>query len=379
LTLKRPIPVSQGQARALALHAQGLLSPAANASFAGILANLGCIQIDSIAVTGFRSHELVLCARGLPARDAACVLEPTSPPQAFEYFGHAISVLPAAMWPFFGFRRRAIATRGWRGPQVDLSLCDAVRELAEQAGGVTTTELGGKGGGGWAGPSDARVAADWLVATGTLVCVTRRAWRRVYQPASVLGPGVLAQDPSDQDCLTFLVQRSLRSIGTGTAADIADYFRLHEAQVHPVLNTLPGLREISVDGWQEPAWAFEDDLDALPRLTGAVETWIPLSPFDSLIWTRPRMRRLFGVEYLLEAYKPAAQRTCGYFGMPILSPGGVVGRVAVRRRNGNLIIEGTELALDGQESDITKTLETLESWCEQKPPGRQARVNNATA
>ena len=62
-----------------------------------------------------------------------------------------------------------------------------------------------------------------------------------------------------------------------------------------------------------------------------------LSPFDSLIWFRDRLERLFGVRHRLEAYTPAAKRQHGYFAMPVLGGNRIVGLVDPARRDGALV------------------------------------------
>ena len=52
-----------------------------------------------------------------------------------------------------------------------------------------------------------------------------------------------------------------------------------------------------------------------------------LSPFDRLVHDRVRTEELFGFEYTLEMYKPAAKRRWGYFALPILHGDRLVGKL----------------------------------------------------
>ena len=52
-----------------------------------------------------------------------------------------------------------------------------------------------------------------------------------------------------------------------------------------------------------------------------------LSPFDSFLWHRERVARLFGFDYRIEVYTPGAQRVHGYYSLPILHDGQLIGRL----------------------------------------------------
>ena len=62
-----------------------------------------------------------------------------------------------------------------------------------------------------------------------------------------------------------------------------------------------------------------------------------LSPFDSLVWHRPRTERLFGMVHRLEAYTPAHKRVHGHFAMPVLHQGRLVARVDPKREKSGLV------------------------------------------
>ncbi|WP_167828734.1 crosslink repair DNA glycosylase YcaQ family protein [Streptomyces sp. MZ04] len=341
------IELSLPEARSLAVAAQGLHRAPTPTGAEEVLHRLDCIQLDTINVVR-RSHELVQLARGVPVSDAAQLIDKKATPVLFEYWGHAASLLPIRLWPLFAFRRRTYAAKGWNGPEVSSAAVEQVRAALADQGALTISDVGGAKGNGWERSSDNKWALEWLLATGEVTCVNRRGWQRVYQLAeSVIPRDLLTAEPGDAECLRSLAQLALQALGVATADDIADYFRLSPKNVAAILPELEEAEPARVEGWEEPAWAHRTDLE-LPRPDSDACT--PLSPFDSLIWHRPRMRRLFGVEYLLEAYKPAAKRECGYFGMPVLLGTSLVGRIAVRVSKGSAHIEGHQL-IDGQDPE----------------------------
>ena len=98
--------------------------------------------------------------------------------------------------------------------------------------------------------------------------------------------------------------------GIGTAHDLADYYRLPITESRMALRGLVGdglLEQVAVESWAEPAYLHPGALR--PR---AVRACALLSPFDPVVWFRPRALRLFGFDYRIEIYTPAAKRKFGY-------------------------------------------------------------------
>src|SRR4051794_17455277 len=229
-----------------------------------MLRALGAVQLDTISVLA-RSHELVAYARLGPVGRGA-VERAYWGGDAFEYWSHAACVLPVAEWPWFAFRRRAFRARGLRWHEVPPpKALDAILDRLRADGPLTTTDLGGaKAGGEWWDWSQAKVGIEWLLDIGEVVCVERRGWRRVYDlPERVIPAELLAQEPADRECLRRLVARAGRALGVATRGDLADYHRLKGEQVAAVVDAT-GLVPVTVEGWNAPAWAHPDALDA-PR------------------------------------------------------------------------------------------------------------------
>jgi uncharacterized protein YcaQ len=340
-----PLPLSAGEARRLVLAAQGLLgAPDRAAGVAGMLRRLGAVQLDTISVLA-RSHELVPYARLGPVGKGA-VEGAYWGGAAFEYWAHAACILPLEDWPWFEARRRRWRQGyGSRRPVPAGAMAEVLRRLAGE-GPLTATDLGGaRGGGPWWDWAPAKLAAERLLSRGEVVCVTRRGWKRVYDlPERAIPAPLLEMAPATEDCHRTLVRRAGRHLGVATRADLADHYRLAVREVDAVVEAT-GLVPVVVEGWKEQAWAEPDLLEALAggRLRGRHRTTF-LSPFDSLIWTRPRTERLFGFVHRLEAYVPAPQRVHGYFTMPLLAGGMLVGRCDPARSGRTLVAKQVSLS-----------------------------------
>jgi uncharacterized protein YcaQ len=123
-----------------------------------------------------------------------------------------------------------------------------------------------------------------------------------------------------------------------------------------------GLLPVTVEGWSERAWAHPEALATLsarePR--GRHRTTF-LTPFDSLLWNRARVLRIFGFHQRLEAYTPAPKRIHGYFAMPLLSGGRLVGRMDPGREGKTLVAR--QLSVDpGAEPAMARALVEAAAW-----------------
>ena len=343
------IDVSAVDARRIALWRQGFLradvSPAAAAkatavrqeAFVGdMLANLGAVQLDTISVLA-RSHELVAYARLGAIRRTAIEQAYWSGATAFEYWSHAACILPMSMWPAFAFRRRHYRDRGMRWHDVTAKDIRAVRRLVTEEGPITTAHVGGaKNGGPWWDWSGAKIALEYLLDMGEVVVTQRVGWRRTYDLAERVVPRALFHDDlTDDACLTMLIAAAARTVGVGTAGDIADVHRLPKAAVARHAEDA-GLVPVNVEGWPR-AWATREALDWLDAPGRDRHRTTLLSPFDSLVWFRERTERIFGMQHRLEAYTPAPKRVHGYFAMPVLHRGELVARVDPKREGAALV------------------------------------------
>ncbi|HKB31602.1 MAG TPA: crosslink repair DNA glycosylase YcaQ family protein [Streptosporangiaceae bacterium] len=349
------LTLSPDDVRKITLRAQGFLGVAGrHGGVAGMVRRIGAVQLDTISVLA-RSHELVAYARlGAVGRDRIerAYWHPRRP-AAFEYWSHAACILPIEEWPYYSFRRRSFRSRGLRWHDVPERACKEVLSRLRAEGPLTATQLGGaKAGGPWWDWSDVKIAVEWLLDIGEVVCVRRSGWRRVYDlPERIVPADLLANEPTDGECVTHLAGVAARALGVVTRADLVDYHRLRNfakpregrADLADYGAEGAGLVPVAIDGPRPlAAWADPAALAEPPR--GRHRTTL-LSPFDSLIWDRKRTQRMFGFDHSLEAYVPKAKRVHGYFAMPLLAGGRLVGRVDPGRNGQTLVAR--YVSLDG--------------------------------
>lgn len=373
------VEVTADEARRMALWAQGLLGAPYGSGVAQaghrrqtravgeVLRHLGAVQLDTISVLA-RSHELVAYARLGSIDRVAIESAYWSGDTAFEYWSHAASILPVEQWPWFTFRRRHYARRGQRWHDLSPAAVAEVRRRLEIDGPLMTGDLGGaRRSAEWWDWSESKVAVEWLLDIGEVVCTRRIGWRRVYDlPERALGGVVAPQSdwvevdgvvgPEDAACLRHLIAGAGRSLGVGTAADIADVHRLKTGDVlRHVEDT--DLVAVQVAGWGQPAWAAPEALEWLARGGRGRHRTTLLSPFDSLIWNRDRTERIFGMAHRLEAYTPAAKRVHGYFAMPVLHGGRLLARVDPAREGATLVARRITFQTDARGRPVADAVE----------------------
>jgi uncharacterized protein len=104
-----------------------------------------------------------------------------------------------------------------------------------------------------------------------------------------------------------------------------------------------------VQGWDEPAYIHPENMSLLEWAAG--DEMIPtyttlLSPFDPLVWDRERAKVLFNFEYNIECYLPEGKRRYGYFSLPILHEGQLIGRLDAKAHRKEGIFEVKTIHLE---------------------------------
>jgi len=369
------LELSADEVRRITLYSQGFLGAGGRrGGVTGMLRRVSAVQLDTISVLA-RSHELVAYARlGPVGRDTVeNAYWPAKKPTTFEYWAHAACILPFADWPYYAMRRRAITARGQRWHKVSEDTCELVLARLRDEGPLTATQLGGaKAGGPWWDWSEVKIAAEWLLDTGRAVCVRRTGWRRIYDlPERVIPKDLIDRAPTDAECLSYLVGTATRALGVATHADFIEYLRLNEYGLRlrsgPVLDeaaAAAGLVPVTVPGAKRPAAAWGDPA-ALAWLNaggrGTHRTAL-LSPFDSLIWDRKRTLRMFGYRHLFEPYVPKEKRERGYFTMPLLAGGRIIGWVDPGREGKTLIARNVFLEKPAAVAPMARALAEAAQW-----------------
>ena len=372
--------LSIADARALALAAQGFdtarpKTKATQRHVDALISRLGVIQIDSVNVL-VRSQELPLFSR-LGNHNRNAIPKATEQQKLFEYWGHEAAHLPVEIHPLFRWKMEAARlgkAKHWGLTSFyddNKAFVKRILKHVEKNGPTTSRELSTRTEkkGTWWDWDEAKVALEYLFLTGQLMSRGRGTdFARIYDtPERVLPEDVLSTPtPSEHDARKQLLVRSAIAQGVATASDLADYYRQKPATVKPLITELVEegeLRVVAVDGWTEKA--FVHHRAKLPKQLHATAL---LSPFDSLVWCRPRNERLFNFHYRIEIYTPKEKRKFGYYVLPFMMNGEMVGRVDLKadRSNSKLLVHSVHTEKGVKRSTINDALNnelrTMASW-----------------
>ena len=341
------------EARRLAVRSQGFGPRPAKPSTAHLrrLADrINAFQIDSVNVLA-RAHYVPAFARLGPYPVEVLDALAYRRRELFEYWGHAACLLPISLYPLVRYRMRADLALELMETERGAAVAKVYAEVAER-GPLTASELTDRGrrSGKWWGWGEGKMMLEFLFGAGLLAIAGRRNFERLYDLAErVIPRGVVdAPAPSREEAMKELICVGARACGVGTFGDIAGYLNVDgwrdrrvpgpwwerprgedgRRRVKPIGKRLVAelveegrLLPATVEGWTEPAY-----LAPAARLPRAVEARALVTPFDSLVWDRRRIKRLFGMDYTIEIYTPEPKRVYGYYVFPFLLGDTLVGR-----------------------------------------------------
>jgi uncharacterized protein YcaQ len=372
--------LSSGQARRIALAAQGFdrPRPAGRVDARHLrrtIRQLGLLQIDYVNVL-LPAHYQVPFSR-LGAYETRRLDDVVYRRREFtEQWAHEASIVPIELWPVLPHRVDANDRRTRSFTQFAERYPDYMQQVlgeVRRRGPLTAADLPEPDGSferqrsewGW---TRAKAALEALFSRGVLAVTERRSnLARAFDLAErVLPPEHLARDAEPGEARRELVLRAARSHGIGTAGDLADYYRMPLREVRRLLAELVGsgeLLEVRVDGWPETAF-----LHPGARLPRRIDAAALLSPFDPVVWYRPRAARLFGFDYRVEIFFPKSKRRWGYYVLPFLLGDRLVARVDLKadRKRRRLLAPAAHIEAEQDTGRVAlalaRELKTMAAW-----------------
>jgi uncharacterized protein YcaQ len=303
----------------------------------------GGLQIDSINVID-RAHYLTTWSRFDLYNRAALDRMAYRRRDLFEYWAHAACLVPTSHFPAW---RRAMLERqkvpSWaRWVRKNHKVVDAVESAVRERGPLGTADFEHTPGttGGWWNWKPASYALDYLWRSGRFIVHSRMNFQKRYDLAERLMPAALEAEPlSEDEFVRWHVSRSLHAMGAALESELRLYLsypgipRPRRQRALKQLLSSGEVVETKVKDAPGRWLCLARDLDALAAAgrrrqpsTGVTL----LAPFDSFMWHRDRITKLFGFDYRIEVYVPEPKRVYGYYVLPILADGHFIGRADVK-------------------------------------------------
>ena len=311
-----------------------------------LLDALGCIQLDPLDPMGTNADLVVMARLEDVARGE--VYERIYA-NAFEHFAKVRCLLPASAFPHY--RARSVEAEWWRTKsrrqKVDAGLVDAVEAEVRARGPVTAAELEDRGRvvpldwSGWKGTAKATsMALEILWTECRLVVAGRRGRAKLYDvPERALGPAALRL-PSEPSFERWAIVHRAECAGLLPRRGGPWWSTLDHARQGPEVDQLiaeGALVEVRVEG---VPGTYLSTPSFLARETPEPDDELRiLGPLDALLWDRRLVKATFGFDYLWEVYKKAHLRRWGWYVMPLLHRGELVGRLEGRTQDGVLAVE----------------------------------------
>ena len=339
---RTPLQISNRDARRLWLDAQGLAAtPTGALDLDGMIQALGFVQLDTIQVVS-RAHHHILWSRNQNYRERMLNKHLAEHRLVFEHFTHDASIIPMAFYPMWQrqFRRLEAKVRGWewhRG-MLDEHGRNAIKDRIRDEGPLCTkafdTKIEGKKKM-WARPPH-KLALDYMWYAGELSTSHRENFTKFYDLSErVIPDEVRGHVRSDEEQIDWLCRNALERIAFGSEGDIQRFWAAisnQEAKTWVAAQTT-GLIPVEIscaDKTKVSVWALPDIEERLAKLQAPTSRLRILNPFDPVIRDRNRLKRLFGFDYTVEMFVPAAKRKWGYYVYPLLEGDRFVGRIEVK-------------------------------------------------
>ena len=375
--------LSKAEARRIALAAQGfgvpkLERPVTLRDVQAVTNRLAQFQIDSINVVA-RAQFMPIFSRlgpydpGLLDRAAY-----QAPRRLFEYWGHAASLIDISLHPLLRFRMQPEFRDVWGGVErvarENADLIPFIRDEVAARGPISARDLEiaeqrDRSNWGW-NWSRVKTILEWLFYIGEVATAYRNAqFERVYDlPERVIPTSVLAiPTPTPQESVTGLIRRAAGALGIASESCLRDYFRTRPDATRQAIAMLLEAGElipVTVQGTGSRPWYLWHKARMPRRITARAL----LSPFDSMIFERARLERLFDFVYRIEIYVPEPKRVHGYYVYSFLLDEDLVARVDLKadRARGVLRVNAAwiEPGYDSVEvaTELASELKIMAEW-----------------
>lgn len=357
---KLPV-LSINAVRQMHLAAQGLLTPpppkSSKQHVLDTIRQMAVLQIDTINVVA-RSPYLVLWSR-LGNYQKVWLDELLEEGKLFEYWAHEASFLPIEDYHLYRHQMIAPEGMGWKfnhawlaGHKEEINLVKKHIRIHGASRSVDFEKRNGKASGWWEWKPEKR-SLEVLFTMGELMVARRHNFQRVYDLRERVHPNW--DDRRDLvdplECRRQQVLLAAKALGCVKENWIADYFRMTKLDpaIQPATLVKQGLLlSAHVEKWAAPVYIHPDNAGLLRQaLDGKLKATATrlLSPFDPVVWDRKRAIDLFDFDYKLECYTPAEKRRYGYFTLPILRRGALIGRLDAKahRQQGRFEVKSLHL------------------------------------
>ena len=336
------LQIKNKHARRLWLASLGLnAAPTGRLDLLALIKQLGFVQLDAIQVVA-RAHHHILWSRNQNYREPMLDQLLSEDRVVFEHFTHDASVIPMDFLPYWRrqfLRKKAHLDRpGSLKRLPGQAALDAIKARIRRDGPLSTHAFDTKVVGEkkmWSRPPH-KLGLDYLWYTGELATSRRVNFTKYYDLAEHVYPAALsALKLSDAAQIDWLCQAALDRMGFSLPSELQQYWdAVSPSEVKAWLARSQALvRPVSIEtaGGQWLQAVAPADIEArLANMRPATQRLRILNPFDPAIRDRKRLQRLFGFEYRVEMFVPAAKRVWGYYVFPILEGEQFVGRIEVK-------------------------------------------------
>jgi uncharacterized protein len=348
----KPIQIAPGEAKNIILRSQlleGRRQGKTKSATFEIINQLGYLQIDTISVVE-RAHHHILWSRQ-PDYEPEWLIElQEQDRKLFEYWGHAAAYLPMTDYRFYRYKMKHFLNTNDNWFKNKLKLCEnlipLILDRIRTEGGLSSRDFKSapqKKGEGWWDWKPAKIALELLFWQGVLMVSKRVGFQKVYDLPERVVPDFIDQtEPTPDEVCEFQIKKALKTLGLASEKDIQYILKVADKKnIAQFLKTMVNhqqLKMIRIGKLNDIYFALTETLDQYLNTSLKYHKIHVLSPFDNLIINRRRLKTIFGFDFTIECYVPAAKRKYGYFCLPILYKGNFIGRFDFKADRKNKIL-----------------------------------------